>query len=234
MIILEIAAALITIAAIFSYINYRFIKLPTTIGLMIFSLSLSLLIILLNTIFPGLGQGIKDTVESIDFNITLMHGMLAFLLFAGALHVNLDDLVNRKLEVGIYSTVGVLGSTFLVAGLIYLVVLLLELPLNFMHCLLFGALISPTDPIAVLGILKRVGAPKSLEIQLTGESLFNDGIGVVVFLTLAGMVYPLGDHAAPGIVDVLRFFTIEAIGGILLGFVLGWIAYRMLKSVDNY
>lgn len=232
--IIEISAALITVAAIFSYINYKFIKLPTTIALMIFSLSLSLLIILLNFAFPGISENVETVVAGIDFNLTLMHGMLAFLLFAGALHVNFGDLAERKLEVGIYSTVGVVGSTFIVAGLLYLIALALVLPLTFMHCLLFGALISPTDPIAVLGILRRVGAPRRLEIQLTGESLFNDGIGVVVFLTLAGIVYPHSGHGEPGVFDVLRFFAIEAVGGIVFGFIIGWIAYRLLKSVDDY
>ena len=232
--IIEIAAALVTLAAVFSFINHKFIKLPTTIALMIFSLSLSLLIIILNMAFPGIGEGVRSIVANIDFNLTLMHGMLAFLLFAGALHINFDDLADRKLEVGIYSTIGVIGSTILVAGLVYLVVLWLNLPLTFLHCLLFGALISPTDPIAVLGILKRVKAPKSLEIQLTGESLFNDGIGVVVFLTLAGIVYPQSGHAETGAFDVLQFFFIEAVGGIVFGFIVGWIAYRMLSGVDDY
>jgi CPA1 family monovalent cation:H+ antiporter len=232
--IIEIIALLTTIAALFSYINYKFIKLPTTIALMIFSLVLSLGILGLSDLLPSVNETAHAVVESIDFNITLMHGLLAFLLFAGALHVRFESLAERGLEVAVYAIIGTLVSTVLVGLLLYSVVMLLGLPLEFMHCILFGSLISPTDPIAVLGIFKKVGAPKSLEIQLTGESLFNDGIGVVVFLTLAGIIYPADAHGSMDAMGIVKFFLVEALGGILLGFAAGWLAYQLLRSVDNY
>lgn len=232
--IIEIIAILTTLAALFSFINYRFIKLPTTIALMIFSMVLSLAIVLFSETFPGISSMARNVLASIDFNIMLMHGMLAFLLFAGALHVRIDILAERGLEVAIYAIAGTLASTALVAIMLFGVVSLMQLPLDFMHCLLFGALISPTDPIAVLGIFKKAGAPKSLEIQLTGESLFNDGIGVVVFLTLVEIVYPVEGHGAMDAMGITKFFLVEALGGIILGFALGWLAFKMLQSVDNY
>lgn len=234
MVILEIAAGLITLAALFSYINYKYIKLPMTIGLMIFSLALSLLIIFANLVFPGVQKYVENIIAEVDFNITLMHGMLAFLLFAGALHVDFNDLQKRKIEVGILSTFGVLLSTVIVGGLIFALSNIFNLQLEFIHCLLFGALISPTDPIAVVGIFKQVGAPKTLEIKLKGESLFNDGIGVVVFLVILSIAFPVDGHSDNGIMSALQLFVVEAIGGILFGFIFGWIAYQMLKSVDNY
>lgn len=230
--ILDVAAILITLAALFSYVNYRYIRLPSAIGLMLMALCLSLLLLGLGKLgFGGLEQRAGSFIRSIDFNKTLMHGMLSFLLFAGALHVNLRDLAEQKWIVGSLATVGTVGSTFVVGGLFSLLTAGLGLDVPFIYCLLFGALISPTDPIAVLGILKSAGAPKSLETKITGESLFNDGIGVVVFIVLLGLAAS-GQDPSLGRIGLL--FAEEALGGILFGLVLGGVAYWMLARVDNY
>lgn len=202
-----------------------------SIGLMLMSLLISVLLILLD----GFGLPVRiyadQLVTGIDFNKVLMEGMLGMLLFAGALHVNLNDLSHQKLEIGIFASVGVLTSTFLVGFSVYGLGLLFDFPLRFIECLLFGALISPTDPIAVLGIMKKAGAPKSLETKIAGESLFNDGIGVVIFLVLLDIATG-GKGADAG--EIAMMFTKEAIGGAAFGFLAGFVVYLMLKSVDNY
>jgi CPA1 family monovalent cation:H+ antiporter len=230
----NIVAILITLSALFGYINHRFIRLPTTIGLMLISILMSLTMVVLGRLgHAGLHVETRwlTLIKSINFNETLMVGMLGFLLFAGALHVDLHELKKQKWEIGIFSTIGVILSTLLVGTLTYYVFQLLGLPIRFVYCLLFGALISPTDPIAVLGIMREAGTPKNLEIRITGESLFNDGIGVVVFVTVlatasSGRTMPFGEMAI--------FFLEEAGGGIVLGMFLGWGAYLLLKSIDNY
>ncbi len=230
--ILDIAAVLITLSALFSYLNYRYVRLPSAIGLMLIALCLSLALLGLGKLgLGGIEQRAEDFIRSIDFNRTLMHGMLSFLLFAGALHVNLRDLAAQKWIVGSLATVGTVASTFLVGTLFWYLSRGLGFEIGYTYCLLFGALISPTDPIAVLGILKSVGAPKSLELKITGESLFNDGIGVVIFIVLlelaTGGQEPSAEHIA-------LLFAEEALGGIVFGLVLGGIAYWMLSKVDNY
>jgi CPA1 family monovalent cation:H+ antiporter len=231
----NIVAILITLSAVFGYINYRFIKLPTTIGIMLISILMSLGMVILGH-FGKIGLDIEqqwiNIIKNIDFNKTLMLGMLSFLLFAGALHVDLNELMKQKWVVLIYATMGVILSTFLVGTLIYLVSgYLLGLNLKFIYCLLFGALISPTDPISVLGILKEAGAPKSLEVKIAGESLFNDGIGVVVFITIWEIVFGGHEFSTGGVISL---FIEETIGGIAIGMLTGWIAYKLLKSIDNY
>lgn len=183
--LINIIALLTTLAAIFSYINHRFIKLPTTIGLMLITLLMSLGLILSGALGLDLEAEAKQVIAQIDFSQTLMHGMLSFLLFAGALHVNLDNLLQQKWVIGICATVGILCSTFLVGLAMYYLLGWLGLALPLIACLTFGSLIFPTDPIAVLGLLKQANAPKSLETKIAGESLFNDGIGVVIFLVLS-------------------------------------------------
>ena len=182
-----------------------------------------------------MGFGIEkqwvEIVRTIDFNKTLMVGMLSFLLFAGALHVDLNELTNRKWEVLVFATVGVILSTVLVGSMTYLLSGYLGLGLKFVYCLLFGALISPTDPISVLWMLKKAGAPKSLETLIAGESLFNDGIGVVVFITIWEIAFGMRDISF-GSISLL--FAEEVIGGILIGLSTGWVAYKLLKSIDNY
>lgn len=230
--VLDIAALLLSLAAIFSYINFRFIKLPTAIGIMLIAMLMSVTLVVLGFLgFESIHNKATAVLEGIDFNKALMHGMLSFLLFAGALHVNLEDLAKHKWIISILATFGVVMSTFLVGSLAWLVFWLVGVKLSFIYCLLFGSLIAPTDPIAVIGILKTAGVPKSLETKITGESLFNDGVAVVVFLVIMGIV--VGGHDVTVKHIILLFFE-EAIGGVLFGFAIGWLAYLMLKSVDNY
>ncbi len=231
MTLFDVIAVLLTLSALFSYFNYRFIKLPATIGVMLIALLLSLVLIVLGRFGIPIDQQAARILATIDFNQTLLHGMLSFLLFAGALHVNLNDLADQKRVIGLLATVGLLISTFLVGGVSWWLFGLLGLEIPFIYCLLFGALISPTDPIAVLGILKKVGVAKSLETKITGESLFNDGVAVVVFLVLLGIAQ--GGQEV-GVWDVARLFFQEAVGGAVLGLLLGWITYRLLARVDHY
>lgn len=230
--ILNLAAILITLAALFSYINHRFIGLPNAIGVMVIALLFSLSLI-------GLGKAGIWTVDeyaarivgSVDFDETLLHGMLSFLLFAGALHVNLDDLLEQKWVILSLATFGVLLSTALIGFLSWGILQLFGISVPLIYCLLFGALISPTDPIAVLATLKSAGVAKSLETKITGESLFNDGVGVVIFLVL------LGTLTAPeeaSVSHAIILFAEEAIGGVVLGLALGYIGFRMLRSIDNH
>ncbi len=237
--IFDIIAILITLAAVFSYLNHKLIRLPTTIGLMVMSLVLSLVVVLVGKQHPTIDQVAHDLVFSIDFNQALMQGMLGFLLFAGALHVNINDLSKQKFVIGILATLGVVASTFITGTLTYYMLQLIQLPVSYKYCLIFGALISPTDPIAVLGILKSLGAPKSLETKITGESLFNDGVGVVVFLALLGIAGLSSGHGDGGEAhnaasDIAILFAQEALGGAAWGLLLGLICYILLRSVDNY
>ena len=231
MTLFQTTAGIVSLAALASYLNHRYVRLPATMGLMVIGLALSLGFVLLGK------TGIIDVshaanfVREIDFSETLLHGMLAFLLFAGALHVDLSDLSSQKGVIAVLSTAGVVLATFATGGLFWGGAYLLGFELPFLYALLFGALISPTDPIAVLGILKQARAPKSLEIKITGESLFNDGIGVVVFLTILDIVVS-GHAPEPG--EVAVFLLEEAVGGVALGLFLGWAVYRLLRSVDDY
>ena len=227
----EIIAILFTLSALFSFINYRFFKLPNTIGVMLTSLLFSLLLIVIGLFIPESKQWAVKLLTQIDFDKTLLHGMLSFLLFAGALHVNINDLRQQYKIILSLATASVIISTFIVGGLSWTMLNVLGLNISLIYCLLFGALISPTDPIAVLGILKKVNTPKSLEIKIVGESLFNDGVGVVVFLILLEMA-ATGHDMTSAAVGLL--FLQEALGGALLGFGAGLFAYWMLKQVDNY
>jgi CPA1 family monovalent cation:H+ antiporter len=227
----DFVAVLLVLAAGFSYVNYRLLRLPTTVGLMVLTLAASLAAVALGPVFPAAERQAADFVRRIDFGQAVLHGMLGFLLFAGALHVNLGDLARQKAMVAALATAGVLLSTVLVGGLLWGLLALLGTPLGLVHCLLFGALISPTDPIAVLALLKGIGAPKPLELTIAGESLFNDGVGVALFLGLlevatGGHGFDLGRLGA--------LFLREAVGGAGLGLAAGYLAYRLLKSVDNY
>jgi Na+:H+ antiporter len=189
----QIIAVLLTLTAAMAYLNHRFLRLPTTIGLMVLALAMSLGLIGLSRAVPGVADYAREVLEQIDFDAALLNGMLAFLLFAGALHVDLGRLWRQKWPVAVLATVGVLVSTALVALLTWSAFRLLGRDVPVIYCLLFGALISPTDPIAVLAILKTLGAPENLETKIAGESLFNDGVGVVVFLALMG-VAGFGGH----------------------------------------
>ena len=227
----NILAILITLSAIFSYLNHRFIRLPTTIGLMVIALLVSLGLIALSRLGDGLEEDAQRLLANIDFNETLLHGMLSFLLFAGALHVNLSDLARQKWIIRLLATLGVIGSTFIIGFISLWVLGVLGIQLPLIYCLLFGALISPTDPIAVLGILKKAGVPRSLETKITGESLFNDGVAVVVFLVFLKIATGPEEITAGA---VAGFFLKEAVGGAVFGLLIGAIAYWMLKSIDNY
>ncbi len=238
--IFDVAAVLVCVAAIFAYLNYRFLKLPQTIGLMLIALASSVAVLIADRLFPGLGiaEPLKRYVAGIDFNEALMHGMLSFLLFAGALHADLGYLAQRKWSIGSLATIGLLISTAIIAGLSYLLFGFLGLTVSFTGCLLFGALISPTDPVAVIGMLRTARAPKLLEAKIAGESLFNDGVGVVVFtviLAASGIGAGHGDgHHVAGLSGIVLLFVREALGGAALGLVTGYIAYRGLHAVDDY
>lgn len=231
MTIFQISSILLSFAALFAYINYRFIKLPTTIGIMLLSLVLSLVLILLSNVGIELEEHAIKIVSTIDFDEALLHGMLSFLLFAGALHVNIDDLREQKWAIGILATVGVIFSTFIVGTAIFYLLQWLKISVDYKYCLVFGALISPTDPIAVLSILKVAGAPKALKTKITGESLFNDGVGVVVFLVLLGVATGNGEATTTHIIGL---FSLEFFGGVLFGLGLGYLGFIMLSGVDNY
>jgi CPA1 family monovalent cation:H+ antiporter len=228
--LIETITILVCLSAVFSYLNHRYIKLPVTIGLMAIALVMSLVLLLLGKLGYGIQAEAESFIRSIDFDETLLHGMLSFLLFAGALHINLDDLLEQKWFIGTLACLGVMVSASIVGGLTYLIFGWIGLPIPFIGCLLFGALISPTDPIAVLGILKNAKAPKQLEIKITGESLFNDGVGVAVFLVLLGVAET--GTITPG--SIVLLFVQEAVGGAAIGLALGYLAYRMLKSIDQH
>ena len=227
-----IASILVVLSALFGYINVRFLKLPITIGLMVITIVFTIVIIAIAQFDDTLLQTEKALINSIDFETLLLDVMLSFLLFAGALHTNFEQLKIQRWPILAFSTVGVLTSTFLVGTVMFYVLFWMGFSVPFIHCLLFGALISPTDPIAVLGILKKAGAPKKLETKIVGESLFNDGVGVVVFLTIFAIAKNPGAtvHAS----EIMQLFVQEVFGGVILGGLLGWICYRMLKSIDNY
>jgi CPA1 family monovalent cation:H+ antiporter len=227
----EIITILITISAVFSYFNYRYIHLPPTIGLMLFALVLSLLLIAVGRTEAGIRDAVTQLLSRVDFNRLLLHGILSFLLFAGALHVNLDDLFEEKWVILSLSTVGVFLSTLLVGGVTWYILNLLQIRISLIHSLLFGALISPTDPIAVLEIFKKKRTGTKMEAQISGEALFNDGMGVVVFIVLLKLA--MGEQNL-SFEEVILLFLEEALGGVLFGLALGYFAYRVLKTIDYY
>jgi CPA1 family monovalent cation:H+ antiporter len=231
MTVFQIIAILISLTAIFSYLNHRYIKLPATIGVMLIALLLSLGLIVAGRFAPWLHEDAVNLTKQIDFNSTLMKGMLCFLLFAGALHIDISELADQKGVIATLAVLGMLTSMFVFGTLIYFVLGWMGLGLSFVWCLLFGALISPTDPVAVIGILKDAKVPQKLELQIAGESLFNDGIGVVAFIVMSEIAVK-GEHGT--VLHIAQLFLEEAVGGAVFGFVIGWIAYRLLKSVDNY
>ena len=229
--LLDILAVLIVLAAALAYLNCRFLRLPRTIALMLMSLAVSIALIVLRTVHVPFEAWAERLVRGIPFDRILLDGLLGLLLFAGALHVDLGDLLANKWSIATFATVGVVASTFVVGGFLWALSGVMGLGLGWIHCLLFGALISPTDPISVLAILRRVGAPKSLRARMAGESLFNDGIGVVVFVTVLRIAAGAAD-VGPG--QVTYLLAVETLGGVALGLALGYAAYRILKSVDEY
>ncbi|WP_055442594.1 cation:proton antiporter [Lacinutrix himadriensis] len=227
-----IASILVLMSAVFGYINVRFLKMPNTIGLMLITIVFTLAVFALSYFDDTLLNAEKFIITQIDFKSVLLDVMLSFLLFAGALHTNFEQLKVQRWPVLAFATFGVLISTFLVGVIMFYALPIVGLHVDFIYCLLFGALISPTDPIAVLGILKQAGAPKRLETKIVGESLFNDGVGVVIFLT----IYKIADLGIENVsaLEVVELFGLEVIGGIALGLILGWITYRLMKSIDDY
>lgn len=222
---------LVVFSAIFGYVNVRFFKMPNTIGLMFITILFTLILFGLSYFDSTLLEKEKQFISSIDFKTVLMDVMLSFLLFAGALHTNFQQLKVQRKPILTFATFGTISSTFIIGIFIYYLLQIIDLNVDFIYCLLFGALISPTDPIAVLGILKKVGAPKILETKIVGESLFNDGVGVVIFITIY-QIAKVGGDVSLG--HVAELFLVEVAGGIGLGLILGWVTYRLLKSIDNY
>ena len=226
-------SALIVLASIFAYLNYRFLKLPSTIGIMVIAIVVSIFLVLFGeTFLPRTFGHLNDLMNSIDFTEVLMGAMLNFLLFAGGIHINIDDLKEQFRPVVIFSTAGVVISTFVVGFGTYYLLPLVGIQLPLIYCLVFGALISPTDPVAVLSILKQANVPKSLETKVAGESLFNDGMAVVVFTVILQLA--IGQEVDLSIESIGMLLLKEAGGGLLLGVVLGWVTSRLMREVDDY
>jgi CPA1 family monovalent cation:H+ antiporter len=228
----EIASILVSLSAVFGYINEKYLKLPTTIGLMLIAIIFTLITIVSSYINPIWFDHQRQLISEIDFSVVLLDMMLSFMLFAGAMHTNFEQLKIQRRPVLAFAFISTLISTFLVGALIYLVLNLLGHHVPFIYTLLFGALISPTDPIAVLGILKKIGIDKKVETVIVGESLFNDGVGVVIFLTIFHIARKGMYSFEP--IGVLKLFGIEVLGGVALGLILGWLAYKMMKDIDNF
>jgi monovalent cation:H+ antiporter, CPA1 family len=230
--LLNLLSLLIVIAAVFSYINVRFLKLPDAIGIMMVSVMFSVMMLVVNRFRPEWFMVVKQTVQQIDFYDILFNVMLSFLLFAGAYHTDAAKLRIERRSVILFSLVGVTISTFLVGTCLYYVAGWLGYAIGYPLCLLFGALISPTDPIAVLGILAKFQLPDSVKLNIVGESLFNDGVGVVIFATIYQIVLNGVGSITPG--EIVWLFLQEAVGGLLLGVAIGYIMYRLMRSVDHY
>ena len=232
--VFDLISILLVLTAAFGWINHRFIGLPHSIGLLVMGLGASLVLIAVELAFPRilLYADLAAVIRQIDFQETVLNGMLAFLLFAGALHVDLSVLRERAWTVGAMATVGVIISTAVVGVGMWLAGKALGIPVPLAWALVFGALISPTDPLAVLSVLKAVKVPKTLEIEMTGESLFNDGVGVVIFLAL--LAAAANADGSFGLVHIGELFVVEALGGGLLGLVTGYAAYRAMRAIDDY
>lgn len=231
MTLLQITSLLIVLAGAFGAINYLFLKLPSAIGILAVSLAASLGVMLLDLLIPGLGVAavVRAAVLEIEFSDALLEGMLGLLLFAGALHVKLSDLKREWIVVALMATIGIALSTTIVG---YGFSWLTGMPI--LIALVFGALISPTDPVAVLGVLRQAKLKKSLETKIAGESLFNDGVGYVVFLVLVGLAFPGDTDEGAGLAGAVRLFLQEAVGGAVLGIVLGWLTFRVMRRIDDY
>ena len=229
----DVAAILIVLAAAFGYVNHRFIRLPASVGLTLMGALSSLIILAVDRLVPSSGttDELVRLITGIDFHQTLMNGMLSFLLFAGALHVDWSEMRRGRWPILVLSTIGVLISTGLVGGGFYLLSGWLGLAVPFLWCLVFGALISPTDPVAVMGVLKRTSVSPILQATVAGESLFNDGVGVVVFSILLGAAAGSETFSMP---HALELFVAEAGGGAVFGLVVGWVAVRAMRPIDDY
>lgn len=232
MTVFEIITLLVVITAIFGFINIKFLKLPATIGLMLISIVFTNGILLAAKYFPSIGTMAQSFVGEIDFKTVLIDVMLCFLLFAGALHLDIKKLKSLLWPVLSMASLGVIMSMFITGWLVFIVFGWLGIDPPFIQCLLFGAIIAPTDPIATLGILKQVNVPKKLELKIASESLFNDGLGVVAFLTVLGIASTSGGSFS--VFDIGTLFVEEVIGGAVLGLVLGYGCYYLMKLIEDY
>ncbi|HEK19769.1 cation:proton antiporter [Mucilaginibacter sp.] len=228
----EIITITIVLAAAFAYINHRIIKWPPTIGIMALSLISSIALVFLGNSRWLLSTKALQLANSVDFQDVLMNFMLSFLLFAGAIHIDAGKLKRERWPVLLLATIGILISTFVVGGLTWVLFTLFHISVPFIYCLLFGSLISPTDPIAVMGILKEAKIPSSLEVKIAGESLFNDGVAVVIFISIAQIARSAGGNFTA--MDIGQLFLQEAIGGLIFGALLGYIGFLALRSIDDY
>ena len=225
-------SVLIVLASFFSYINLRYLKLPSTIGIMIIAMISSIILVITGHLFPDTFTHFSNLLRDVDFTEVLMGAMLNFLLFAGAIHINLKDLKEQRGPIVIFSTVSVVISTFVVGGIVFYVAPLLGLEMPFLYCLLFGALISPTDPIAVMGVLKEAKVKKSLETKVAGESLFNDGVAVVVFAVILQLTQSSDMDISFG--NISWLLIKEAAGGFIVGALLGLGASNAMRKIDDY
>lgn len=230
--IYNIITLIVVLTAVFGYLNHRFFKLPSTIGIMLISLLASLVVVGFGIIFPKFFLQITQAISMIDFQTVLLRVMLSFLLFAGAIHIDSKRLRKERTSVITFASIGVIISTFVIGSLLYVTTNLFGLSVNYLYCLLFGALISPTDPIAVIGILKKAKIPSSLETKISGESLLNDGVGVVLFISFLEIAQMGFENIS--VWKIIWLFIREAGGGVLFGWLLGYIGYAALKSIDNY
>ena len=230
--IFSIITVLIVLSALFGFINERFLRLPHTIGIMIIAIIFTGGLYLGSAFLPRVYHSLEVLMFSIDFETVLLDVMLGFLLFAGAMHTNFDQLKVQRYPILIFATAGVLVSTVLIGFFMIGLLTLINYPVPLIYCLLFGALISPTDPIAVLGILKKAKVPKKLETKIVGESLFNDGVGVVVFITIFEIAR--STESEIDLSEIFQLFSIEVFGGIVLGLLVGYAAYRLMKAIDDY
>ena len=238
MTILDIIAVLLVLSALFGYLNHRFLRLPHTIGLVVIALFASGVIVLADVAWPGLGVGtaMRAMLTSIDFKEVLLEGLLSALLFAGAVHVDLSEIRRRKWAIGLMASLGLLLSMFVIGSAMWVLAQIIGVELPFIWALVFGALISPTDPVAVLGLMKRVSVPPLLQAKIAGESLFNDGVGVVVFTIMVALATGSAAHggADVGALEVIRLFAVEALGGAVLGLVCGLFAYWLMRTLDEH
>ena len=234
--IFSIGAILVGLSALFGYVNHRILRLPHTIGLVVIALAASLAVIGFDLLNPAaqIGQKLTGVLRQIDFNKTLMHGMLSFLLFAGALHADFSAYKSRRLTIGLMAVLGTLISTFVVGTLMWLLLGLLSFEIPFIWALVFGSLISPTDPVAVLSLFKTVEVPDTLKAKMAGESLFNDGVGVVVFTVVVAVALSGGVHGSElGVAEIIKLFVTEAGGGAILGLTAGYIGYRAMHGIND-
>ncbi len=225
-------AIIITISAVFGYINYKWLKLPTTIGVMLISVILGITLKAIEYFNPGYISPLREFLTGFDFSAFVLDFILCFLLFAGSLHVKLADLKEVKATVFTYATVGVVLSTIIIGLLTHFIVCMFGQDISLVTCFLFGALISPTDPIAVFGILSKYKVPEKLKIEIIGESLFNDGVGVVVFAVIYSLI--IGGNDGFSIGNVISLFCVEVFGGLAIGLIVGYVGYLMMKSIDHY